>query len=110
MSQDKQDFIKLFFSKMGILTQVLEAEECKITRFQFNEWMAKDKEFAEEINSISERRLDFAENSLFKQIQEGNTNATVAYLKMLGKHRGYADKPQPKEQKERKMLNVKGKT
>lgn len=110
MSQDKQDFIKLFFSKMGILTQVFEAEECKITRFQFNEWMMKDTEFADEINSISERRLDFAENSLFKQIQEGNANATVAYLKMLGKNRGYADKPQPKDQKERRVLNAKGKT
>lgn len=110
MNQQKQEFLKLFFSKMGILTQVLESEECKITRFEFNQWMQQDAEFAEEINSINERRLDFAENSLFKQIQEGNTNATVAYLKMLGKHRGYADKPQPKEQKERRLLNVKGKT
>jgi hypothetical protein len=36
--------------------------------------------------------LDFAEASLFKQIKEGNTPATVFFLKCKGKSRGYSDK------------------
>ena len=39
-----------------------------------------------------ETLIDFAENQLFKQVQEGNITAIIFTLKTIGKHRGYVER------------------
>lgn len=82
-------------------------EACKsagISRSEFYRFMQVDQ-FAERVTEIREEKLDFAENSLFTQIQEGNTVATIFYLKCHGKHRGYIDKPMPQEDSRMNLPN-----
>ena len=43
-------------------------------------------------NDITERNLDIAEMSLFRNIEEGNVASTIFYLKTKGKHRGYTER------------------
>lgn len=55
-------------------------------------WIKNDEEYVKELNDLDDIVLDFAEASLYKQIKEGSTPATVFYLKSKGKARGYSDK------------------
>ena len=50
------------------------------------------KSVAEAWEAIREKRHDFVENALHNQISEGNTTATIFYLKTQAKHRGYVEK------------------
>ena len=52
----------------------------------------KDTLFAKQVEDIANIALDFAESQLHKQIQDGNTAATIFYLKTKGKRRGYIER------------------
>ena len=58
----------------------------------FYDYLKKDKKFADEVKDIENIALDFAESQLHKQIQEGNTSATIFYLKTKGKSRNYVER------------------
>ncbi|WP_375181874.1 helix-turn-helix domain-containing protein [Chryseobacterium sp.] len=60
-----------------------------VNRQTFYNWLKSDSQFKEAYEEIKEISLDFAETSLFQQIGEYNTAATIFYLKTKGKHRGY---------------------
>ncbi|MBL7881222.1 MAG: helix-turn-helix domain-containing protein [Chryseobacterium gambrini] len=60
-----------------------------VNRQTFYNWLKSDSQFKEAYEEIKEISLDFAETSLFQQIGEYNTTATIFYLKTKGKHRGY---------------------
>ena len=47
---------------------------------------------AEAWEAIRERRHDFVENALHKQIKDGNITAIIFYLKTQGKGRGYIER------------------
>ena len=47
---------------------------------------------AEAWEAIREKRHDFVENALHKQIRDGNVTATIFYLKTQAKHRGYVER------------------
>lgn len=54
-------------------------------------WLKSDMDYADAVEELKNRALDFAESSLFSQIQKKNTAATIFYLKTKGKHRGYVE-------------------
>ena len=47
---------------------------------------------AEAWEAIREKRHDFVENALHKQIKEGNTTAIIFYLNTQAKSRGYVER------------------
>ena len=90
MDAKKQAVVQALKVSFGNITTA--CEQVGITRTTFYRWKAEDPEFKEVVENIDEYLLDFAEHSLFKQIRDGNTTATIFYLKTKGKHRGYIEK------------------
>ena len=90
MDAKKQKVIDVMKSNFGNITMACEA--VGITRTTFYRWKTEDPEFKEIAENIDEYLVDFAEHSLFKQIREGNTAATIFFLKTKGKGRGYIEK------------------
>ena len=75
---------------LGVVTTA-----CKIAnvgRTQFYYWLKEDKEFASKVKDIADVALDFAESQLFSQIKDGNTSATIFYIKTKGKSRGFVER------------------
>jgi hypothetical protein len=68
------------------------ANKVGITRKTHYDWMNKDPKYAQAVNDLENVTLDFAESQLHKQVQEGNTTATIFLLKTKGKKRGYVER------------------
>lgn len=89
-AHQKNAVIDALEQSLGVVTRA-----CKIAnvgRRTFYEWMGKDPDFAQRVREVENIALDFVESQLFKQIKEGNTAATIFYLKTKGKKRGYVEK------------------
>jgi len=91
---DKSDTLKkatleALEKSLGVVTTAVK--QVGIARSTFYEWM-KDHEFKMQVDDIQNIALDFAESQLHKQIQSGNTSATIFYLKTKGKNRGYVER------------------
>jgi hypothetical protein len=54
--------------------------------------MDSDPEYKAAVDSIADVAIDFAESQLHKQIKEGNSTATIFFLKTNGKKRGYVER------------------
>ena len=88
--QHKKAIIEALEKHLGIVTTA-----CKIVgvgRTTFYGWLNDDKEFAKQVEDIQNIALDFAESQLHKQIGDGNTSATIFYLKTKGKSRGFVER------------------
>ena len=55
-------------------------------------WLQEDKEYKAAVDELSDVAIDFAESQLHKQIKEGNSTATIFFLKTKGKKRGYVER------------------
>lgn len=91
----KRKMVEALEKSLGIVTTAvksLEKTDFKIHRSTHYDWMIKDEDYKKEVENISEITLDFAESQLHKQINEGNTSATIFFLKTKGKKRGYIER------------------
>lgn len=86
----KEKFVQVFRQSMGVIKYTCEA--CKISRQTYYNWLAADAEFRQEVESVGEEMIDFAENALHKKIAEGDTTSIIFYLKTKGKKRGYIER------------------
>lgn len=86
--------------KKNAMLQALEAalgvvktacSKAGISRQTHYRWLEEDEEYAKAVQDVQDVALDFAESKLFSQIQDGNTSATIFYLKCKGKKRGYVE-------------------
>lgn len=88
----KKAMVDALEKTLGVVT--FACKQVGIGRTQHYEWLKKDPEYKEAVESIKDICLDFAESQLHKQIKEGNTTATIFYLKTQGKQRGYTETTQ----------------
>lgn len=88
---------------LGIVTTATKA--AGISRETHYRWMKEDPEYKEKVDSIGDIALDFAESQLHKQIREGNSTATIFFLKTKGKNRGYIER-QEVQQTTENLFNV----
>lgn len=97
----KASEVKAVQIKKGALIQALEAslgvitQACKtvgIPRSTYYNYYNDDIEFKTQVDAIQDLAVDFVESQLFKQIKEGNTTATIFYLKSKAKNRGYVER------------------
>lgn len=86
----KQAFLEKMKATLGNITASCEAVD--INRCTYYKWINKDPKFKEEIDNLAEMSIDFAESQLKKQIKDGDTTATIFYLKTKGRRRGYSER------------------
>lgn len=86
----KKGMVEALEKTLGIVSSA-----CKmvgISRQTHYRWMEEDTSYKKECTDIDNMTLDFAESQLHKQIAEGNTSATIFFLKTKGKKRGYIER------------------
>lgn len=92
IGQHKKAMLKALEKSLGIVTQACKI--ANVSRSNYYNWLNDDPVFAQEVKSLENIVLDFAESQLHKQINEGNTSATIFFLKTKGKGRGYIERQQ----------------
>ena len=88
--QHKKAMLDALEKSLGVVTSA-----CKtvgIGRTTHYLWMDSDPEYKAAVDSLSDVALDFAESQLHKQIKDGNSTATIFFLKTKGKKRGYVER------------------
>lgn len=100
--QHKKALLEALTKSLGIVTTA--CKQVGVGRTTYYQWMRDDADFKTAVLDVKEVALDFAESQLHKQIQEGNTTATIFFLKTQGKARGYVER-QEIEVAEKKPLS-----
>lgn len=86
----KKALLKGLEKSLGVVTTA--CKQVGIDRTTFYRYYKEDKEFAMQVDDLSNVAKDFAESQLFKQIQGGNPTSTIFYLKTKAKDRGYIER------------------
>lgn len=86
----KRDMLNALEKALGVVTTA--AKNANINPSTHYDWLKKDSRYAKNVEAIQEIGLDFVESSLIRQISEGNTTATIFYLKTKGKKRGWVER------------------
>lgn len=86
----KKAMLAALEKSLGVVTTA--ANNVGITRKTHYDWLNNDEEYAAQVEALENMVLDFAESQLHKQINEGNTTATIFLLKTKGKKRGYVER------------------
>ena len=86
----KESILKALESSLGVVTVACKSAD--IPRSTYYKWLSEDEDFAKAVKDIENIALDFGESQLHKQIGDGNTSATIFFLKTKGKRRGYIER------------------
>jgi hypothetical protein len=88
--QHKKAMLDALEKSLGVVTAA-----CKtvgVGRTTHYLWMRQDPEYKAAVEELSDVAIDFAESQLHKQIKDGNSTATIFFLKTKGKKRGYVER------------------
>lgn len=86
----KKAMIEALEKSLGVVTTA--CKNVGISRETHYRWLREDKEYKQQAQELENVALDFAESQLHQQINDGNTSATIFYLKTKGKSRGYVER------------------
>lgn len=86
MTDEQILFLEVLEKSLGIISLALQKTE--ISRDTYEGWL-KNVEFKQRLDRIGETSVDYVENKLLQQINQGDLSAIQFYLKTKGKKRGY---------------------
>jgi hypothetical protein len=86
----KKAMIEALEKSLGVVSTA--ARVSGIARSTHYGWLKDDSEYKQAVEELSEVALDFAESQLHSKIGEGDTTATIFYLKTKGKKRWYVER------------------
>jgi hypothetical protein len=86
----KQAMLRALEATLGVVTPA--CKNAGVERITHYRWMKSDKRYREQVESITDIALDFAESRLHGKIKDGDTASILFYLKTKGKARGYVEK------------------
>jgi hypothetical protein len=86
----KKAMLDALEKSLGVVTSACKS--VGIARQTHYEWMKEDADYKAAVEELSDVAIDFAESQLHKQIREGNSTATIFFLKTKGKKRGYIER------------------
>ena len=85
----QRKFLKALEKTLGVVTAAARIAKMSPDTHYF--WLKTCPDYVEKYNQVKEIAIDFAETSLFKQIENQDTAATIFYLKTQAKSRGYVE-------------------
>ena len=88
LSTKQLQFIKVYEGSMCNIS--IACKKMGISRTTFYNWRENPK-FDNLIKDCEEAQIDFVETKLHQKIADGDTTATIFYLKTKGKKRGYVE-------------------
>ena len=88
--QHKKAVLDALEKSLGVVTSACKS--VGVGRTTHYLWMDTDPEYKAAVEELSGVAIDFAESQLHKQIKEGNSTATIFFLKTKGKKRGYIER------------------
>ena len=100
----KETILQALEKSLGVVT--VACKQAVIPRSTYYKWLKEDTEFAKNVRDIENIALDFAESQLHSQMRDGNTSATIFYLKTKGKKRGYVERQELDVQSGENPFNV----
>ena len=100
----KETILQALEKSLGVVT--VACKQAGIPRSTYYKWLKEDTEFAKNVRDIENIALDFAESQLHSQMRDGNTSATIFYLKTKGKKRGYVERQELDVQSGENPFNV----
>tara|TARA_R100000734_G_C3306643_1_gene97137 strand:- start:116 stop:469 length:354 start_codon:yes stop_codon:yes gene_type:complete len=86
----KESMLSALEKSLGVVTVACKTAD--VPRSTYYKWLNEDEDFAKAVKDIENIALDFGESQLHKQIGDGNTSATIFFLKTKGKKRGYVER------------------
>ena len=86
----KESILKALEKSLGVVTVACKSAD--VPRSTYYKWLNEDEEFAKQVQDIENIALDFGESQLHSQMKDGNTSATIFFLKTKGKRRGYVER------------------
>jgi hypothetical protein len=86
----KKAMVEALEKSLGIVTTACKS--VGISRETHYRWLREDDNYKKEVEALADVAIDFAESQLHKQIKEGNSTASIFYLKTKGKKRGYIER------------------
>ncbi len=86
----KESILEALEKSLGVVTMACKSAD--VPRSTYYKWLKEDEEFYKAVKDIENIALDFGESQLHKQIGDGNTSATIFFLKTKGKKRGYIER------------------
>lgn len=87
---NKKAMLEALKKTLGVVTPA--CDEVGIARSTHYRWMEEDNEYLNKVNDLLDYQIDFVESKLFENINNGDTTATIFYLKTKGKNRGYIER------------------
>ena len=91
IEQLKEELLDALEQTLGIASTA--CHQVNVPYKRYKRWLLTDPEFKLAAEAITDITIDFVEAQLFRQIQEGKTQATMFYLRTKAKHRGYVETP-----------------
>ena len=86
----KESLLKALETSLGVVTEACKKSDTP--RSTYYKWLKEDEDFKIAVRDIENIALDFGESQLHAQIRDGNTSATIFFLKTKGKRRGYIER------------------
>lgn len=86
---NKKALLEAMEKSLGVVTTA--CQKVGLHRSTFYEYYNADKLFRTACDNLQNVVIDFVESNLFKQIKDGNTTATIFFLKTRGRERGYVE-------------------
>jgi len=102
----KQQMLNALEKSLGVVTTA--AKSAAIDRSLHYKWMKDDEEYKQAVTDILEVAIDFAETHLHQLIQQGDTAATIFYLKTKGKKRGYVERQEITGADDQPIIHIAG--
>jgi len=86
----KRALIEALEKSLGVVTAACKLVQ--VSRTTHYQYYNDDEVYKAAVDDMAEIALDFAESQLHRQINDGNTSATIFFLKTKGKKRGYIER------------------